>query len=167
MEVTSEEDKSSSWGTPWSINNANNSSPCTGNFHGRYSSHQSSLHLNQLQWKSREHSWQNVIHFGTDMQKPPTNALSSYAVIRDTPNSFSSDTLRRAPPYTYHSDAARKVHPNSFPSDVRRKAPSNSFCSDSARKSPPNSIPLDAARKPPPNSILWMLPEKLVPIQFF
>jgi len=43
------------------------------------------------------------------MQKPPTNALSSYAVRRDPPNSFSSDTLRRAPPYTYHSDAARKV----------------------------------------------------------
>jgi len=67
MEVSSEEDKLSSWGTPWTIDSANKMSPCTGNFHGKYSLCPSLLHLNQVQWTSRENSWKNVNHFGTDM----------------------------------------------------------------------------------------------------
>ena len=55
-EVATEEDKSGSWGTPWSINSANTSSPTTRNSHGFFSSCQSSLHLNQHQWKTKEYS---------------------------------------------------------------------------------------------------------------
>jgi len=77
MEVATEEDKLSSWGTPWSINTANTSYPSNGNFHRFFSSHQSSMHSDQLQWKSREYSWKNASYLGTDMQKPCPNALPS------------------------------------------------------------------------------------------
>jgi len=67
MEVASEENKSSSWGTPWSINTANMVSPSIGNSHGLFSSHQPSLQSNHHPWKSRDNSWKNASHFGRDM----------------------------------------------------------------------------------------------------
>jgi len=60
MEVTSEEDQSSSWGTLWSINSANTPLPNTENSHRFFSLHQSSLHSNQCQWKSQEQTGKNT-----------------------------------------------------------------------------------------------------------
>jgi len=97
MEVATEEDKLSSWGTPWSINTGNISNPHNRNSCRFFSSSQSSMHLDQLQQKSREYSWKNASYLGADMQKPCPNALPSYAARKAPPSSFPSDTLRRAP----------------------------------------------------------------------
>jgi len=77
-EVVSE-DKLCSWGTPCLINTGNTAYPSNRNSQRFFSSHQSSLHSDQLQWKSNEYSWKSASYLGTDMQKPCPNALPSYA----------------------------------------------------------------------------------------
>jgi len=128
--VATAEDKLSSWGTPWSRNSANISSPSNHNFHTFFSSSQSSMHSDQLQQTAREYSWKNTCSQDTDMQKPcPNDCLHMLLQVH-----FLQILQEKAPPYTLPSDAARKSPPNSFPSDAVRKVTLNSFPSNAARK---------------------------------
>jgi len=69
--------------------------PSNGNSQRFFSSHQSAMHLDQLQQKSREYSWKNASYLGPDMQKPCPNALPSYAARKAPLSSFPSDTMRK------------------------------------------------------------------------
>jgi len=164
-------DKSSSWGTPWSIKmhiSPIHPNPNNRTSHSFFASSQLSMCFDKNARVAREiNCGKNASSWGI-LSRTNEFHRCSHGVINDTSKRQYSDNNcnevtqinsrvsqsynNKNVSFTY-STYMQKSPPNLFPSDVVRKPSPNTFPSDAARKVPPNSLSSDAARRAPPNSL--------------